>query len=74
MIVGIAGSSASAFDVDHWEVFADGADESTVLSALEYEAHYVFQAGLNRARDALGVVRLGGHVEPATGDTSCISM
>ena len=39
----------------------------TVLTSgviLRNEGRFVFQFGYNAARDALGVVRLGGHVEP----------
>lgn len=35
----------------------------TAGSILRYGSHFVFQTGLNRNGDALGVVRLGGHVE-----------
>jgi 8-oxo-dGTP pyrophosphatase MutT (NUDIX family) len=38
---------------------------------LEYDKYYVLQTGMNRARDALGVVRLGGHVEPGEDPTQC---
>lgn len=46
-------------------------DVVTAGVILEYEARYVFQTGLNRARDALGVVRLGGHVEPGESAVEC---
>lgn len=41
MIVGIAGSSASAFDLDHWGLFSDAADAASPLRALEH-AHGTF--------------------------------
>ncbi len=47
VIVGIAGSSASAFDVDHWGLFADGTDEPSALGALE-RAHESFARFLSR--------------------------
>lgn len=38
---------------------------------LRYGPRFVFQAGLNASGDALGVVRLGGHVEPGETGVEC---
>jgi 8-oxo-dGTP pyrophosphatase MutT (NUDIX family) len=38
---------------------------------LRWRDRFVFQTGLNRARDRLGVVRLGGHVEPDETAAAC---
>jgi len=46
-MVGIAGSSASAFDLDHWGLFADGSDEASALGALE-RAHDNFAGFFSR--------------------------
>lgn len=43
-------------------------DAVTAGVLLEFEGHYVFQAGLNGPGDALGIVRLGGHLE--SGETA----
>lgn len=46
-------------------------DAVTAGVILEFEGLYVFQTGLNRSGDALGVVRLGGHVEPGETAEEC---
>ncbi|HUF33934.1 MAG TPA: DinB family protein [Acidimicrobiales bacterium] len=47
MIVGIAGSSVAVFDLEHWGLFADGADETSALAALEH-AHESFARFLSQ--------------------------
>lgn len=46
-------------------------DAVTAGVLLEFEGHYVFQAGLNGPGDALGIVRLGGHLEPGETAEDC---
>lgn len=44
VIVGLDGASAVAFDLDHWGLWADGADEDAAVNELVSSAHEKFAA------------------------------
>jgi 8-oxo-dGTP pyrophosphatase MutT (NUDIX family) len=65
----IGASRAQPRSVDHDRRVIDPVVTSGVL--LRWRDRFVFQTGLNRSGERLGVVRLGGHVEPGETPAEC---